>query len=219
MREDVLHSTPKPRQSPWQQFEQLVAPQERSSKNFQHRVQIITQHMGKQWQAHQLAVQKTNQLFSQLLDDLYPLCDTLKNHMALAGIPIDKTGVEVDPDRSVGILSVQWHSISYTIRGNSKPLALNRLGKPPMFSGRIIALAGDFHEMAMDLQSLSFPELLQYELASLYVPDEDTAPAVMRARHMGEEETFFHPMEAARMFLLKTVEMTCGGGVFHEADY
>jgi hypothetical protein len=217
MRDEQLLS--KTRQSPWQQFEQLVAPQERNTKTFQHRVQMISQHMGKQWQSHQQAIQKTNGLFSQLLDDLYPLAESLTNHMAQQGIPTDKIGVEVDPDRSVGILSIQWHTISYTVRGNTKPLALNRLGKSPMFSGRIIALAGDFHEMALDLQSLAFPELLQYELASLYVPDEDTAPAVMRARHMGDEETFFHPMEAARMFLLKTVEMTCGGGVFHEADY
>lgn len=216
MREEVM--TPQQRHA-WQQFEHLVHNSGRNTKAIQNRVQLIAQHMAKQWQSHQQAVNKTTELFNQLLNDLPALCDSFKQHFATLDMPTDKTYVEIDPDRSIGILSIQWHTISYTVRGNSKPFALSRSGRSPMFSGRIIALAGDFHDMALDLQTTDYPDLLQYELASLYVPDEETAPAVMRARHLGEEETFFHPSEAARMFLLKTVEMTCGGGFFHESDY
>jgi hypothetical protein len=217
--EDILTTQHRNGNPAWLQFEQLVNTQGRNAKALNQRVQLIAQHMAQQWQSHTRAVEKTNVLFEQLLNDLEPLCEAFKQHFTQLGLPTSRTYVEIDPDRSVGILSIQWHTISFTVRGNSKPFALSRSDSTPLFSGRIIALVGDFQELAIEMQTTDYPDLLQFELASLYVPDEDTAPAVMRARHLGDEESFFHPGEAARMFLLKTVEMTCGGGFFHETEY
>src|SRR5690606_10968688 len=105
-----------------------------------------------------------------------------------------------------GILNVLWHSLSFTTRGNTKPLALNRPGRTPLFTGRIVALHGDFLTLSGSLQSPSFADLLQHELASLYVPADPGSPAVMRIRHLNGEEHYFHQVDAARLFLLKTTE-------------
>lgn len=191
----------------------------RSSKAMQSRVGLIASHMMKQYQEHEEALRNTNQLFSELLDDLPGLCDCFRESFAERNIPASRVFAEVDADRSVGIVNILWNAISFTARGNTKPLALFRPGRTPIFTGRIVALHGDFQDVSSELQDQEYPAILQYEIASLYVPADKTSPAVMKIKHLGEEEQFLHQADAPRQFLLKTVEMICGGGYFHEKEF
>jgi hypothetical protein len=205
--------------TPWQSFEPLIEPQTRSLKALQNRVGMIANHMVSQWESHEQAIKNAEGVFQALLNDLDPLCDSFRDVFSHRSISGNRVFAEVDADRSIGILSILWHSISFTMRGNTKPFALNRVGRPPLFTGRIVALQGDFHDLALELEDPSYPELLEYEIASLYVPADPTAPAVMKVKHLGEEEQFFHQSEAPRLFLLKTIEMICSGGFYHERDF
>lgn len=187
----------------------------------QQRVDSLAAHMHQQLQAHETAMVNTRQIFDCLLTDLHNFSDCFQEAFVSRLVP-DPDGrspriqVQVDPDRSVGILNILWHAISFTTRGNTKPLALNRPGRPPMFSGRIIALNGDFMDVHSNLQSPYFRDLLEQEIASLFVPADPSAPAVMSIRQRAGEELYFHQADAPRRFLLKVVELVCGGGFFHE---
>jgi hypothetical protein len=191
----------------------------RASKALRNRVNFITSHLFKQLKDHEEALVNTNRLFDQLLDDLDSVCECFREAFTERNIPSSRVFTEIDADRSVGILNILWNTLSYTARGNTKPLALQRTGRPPLFTGRILALHGDFQDVAMELQDQEYPGMLQYEIASLYVPADTTAPAVMTIKHLGDQEHYLHQADAPRMFLLKTIEMVCAGGYFHERDY
>jgi hypothetical protein len=195
----------------------------------QQKVDFLAAHMQKQLKEHEAAMKNTGRVFECLLRDLDNVTACFQEAFLQEGDESGATETEtglwrgeshirsqVDPDRSVGILNILWHAISFTTRGNTKPLALNRPGRPPMFTGRIIALNGDFLDAYSDLQTSSVPELLHQEVASLFVPADSSAPAVMRIKHLSGEELYFHQADAARRFLLKVVEIICGGGFFHE---
>lgn len=190
----------------------------------QQKVDFLAAHMQKQLKEHEAAMQNTCRVFEYLLQDLdnFTACfqEAFQPRVAETETTMwrgeSHIRSQADPDRSVGILNILWHAISFTTRGNTKPLALNRPGRPPMFTGRIIALNGDFLDAYSNLQTSSVPELLHQEVASLFVPADPSAPAVMRIKHLTGEELYFHQADAARRFLLKVVEIICGGGFFHE---
>ena len=196
----------------------------------QQKVDLLAAHMQKQMKEHDAAMSNTHRVFEYLLQDLENFVECFEaafKERALAlgetsetGEPEDLNAPRIqyqgDPDRSVGILRILWHAMSFTTRGNTKPLALNRPGRPPLFTGRIIALNGDFLDSRSPLQTSNFQDLLQHEVASLYVPADPAAPAVMSIKHLANEEVYFHQADAPRRFLLKVVEIICGGGFFHE---
>lgn len=187
-------------------------------KAIQQKVDILAAHMQKQLKEHEAAMRNTCQVFEYLLQDLDNFADCFRE--AFEERQTDGSGSRIqnqtDPDRSVGILHILWHVISFTTRGNTKPLALNRPGRPPLFTGRIIALNGDFLDTRSNLHLASFGDLIHREVASLYVPADPAAPAVMSIKHLAGEELYFHQADAPRRFLLKVVEIICGGGFFHE---
>jgi hypothetical protein len=187
----------------------------------QQKVDLLAAHMYKQQKEHETAMLNTFRVFEYLLQDLdsFAACFKAAFEERLPEVN-DLTSPQIrylaDPDRSVGILHVLWHAISFTTRGNTKPLALNRPGRPPLFTGRIIALQGDFLDTHSNLHPVYFGDLLDQEIASLYVPADPNAPAVMQMKHLNGEELYFHQADAPRRFLLKVVEVVCGGGFFHE---
>lgn len=188
----------------------------------QQKVDSLALHMHKQLQEHEAAMRNTRQVFELLLHDLENFVDCFElafNARISEGQLKHPARIQsqIDPDRSVGILNILWHAISFTTRGNTKPLALNRPGRPPLFTGRIIALSGDFLDARSPLQTANFQNLFQQEIASLFVPADPTAPAVMNIKHRNGEELFFHQADAPRRFLLKVIEVVCGGGFFHES--
>lgn len=190
-------------------------------KAIQQKVDVLAAHMQKQLKEHEAAMRNTHQVFEYLLQDMENFVECFQSAFeSRSPEELERLGPRIrsqaDPDRSVGILQILWHAISFTTRGNTKPLALNRPGRPPAFTGRIIALNGDFLDTRSNLHAASFPELLHQEIASLYIPADPSAPAVMSIKHLSGEELYFHQADAPRKFLLKVVEIVCGGGFFHE---
>jgi hypothetical protein len=187
----------------------------------QQKVDLLAAHMQKQLKEHDAAMRNTHQVFEYLLQDLENFVECFDvafkaRASETEALHAPRIQYQADPDRSVGILRILWHAMSFTTRGNTKPLALNRPGRAPLFTGRIIALNGDFLDSRSNLQTANFHELLQHEVASLYVPADPVAPAVMSIKHLAGEEVYFHQADAPRRFLLKVVEIICGGGFFHE---
>ncbi|WP_303672708.1 hypothetical protein [Vampirovibrio chlorellavorus] len=190
-------------------------------KAIQQKVDMLAAHMQKQLSEHEAAMRNTHQVFDYLLQDMENFVECFQSafearHLEGKEAQLPRIRSQMDPDRSVGILQILWHAISFTTRGNTKPLALNRPGRPPVFTGRIIALNGDFLDTRSNLHAASFSELIHQEIASLYIPADPTAPAVMSMKHLSGEEIYFHQADAPRRFLLKVVEIVCGGGFFHE---
>ena len=176
----------------------------------------LTGQMTAQWRAHEQAMRRTQHVFDAVLLSLEHACDTFKINFAEQSMPAERVYCRVDADRSVGMINLLWHTVSFTTRGNTKPMATARYGKAPMFTGRIVALQGDFLELATDPSIQTFGDMLQNEVASLYVTGDPDAPAILTIRHLGDEEHLLDPTEAAERFLMKTLQMVCSGGYFHE---
>lgn len=180
------------------------------------RVNLITGHMYKQYLEHIQATQNTSEMFNRILNDMDDVSKQLKDSFIQRNIPASNVFYEVDADKSVGIMNILWHSISLTTRGNTRPQALYRKDCPPMFCGRILALNGNFQDASLDIQDQEYPDILKCEIASLFIPADSTADAIIKVRHLGDVEYAVNPIDASREFLLKVIEIICGGGFFHE---
>ena len=198
--------------------QQLAAPGEASQNGtlISQKMALLANHMSQQQYQHQHAVANCNRLFAHLLDDLPAFVEAFQAAFATKNIGGEQIYCQIDPDRSVGILRVLWHTLSFTTRGNSQPLALARHGRDPVFTGRILCVRGDFQDLSLLWDPQQFSDLLPFEIASLFVPADETQPAIMTVPHLGDTEAYFHQADAARLFLLRTVELVCGGGFLHE---
>ncbi|MCK7521092.1 MAG: hypothetical protein MZV64_27080 [Ignavibacteriales bacterium] len=108
------------------------------------RIGLIVSHMYKQYKEHQQANLNTTVMFNKILKDMQEITGTIKDSFISRGIASPRVFCEIDADKSVGILNILWHCISFTTRGNTKPQALFRENNTPLFTGRILALNGDF---------------------------------------------------------------------------
>lgn len=183
------------------------------------RINLIASHMFKQYKEHKEASLNTTKMFYRILKDLEEITLNIKESFDSRGINPSQIFCEIDADKSVGILNILWHSISFTTRGNTKPQALFREEKSPLFTGRIIALNGDFHDASLELQDQEYPDILSCEIASLYIPADETATCVLKINHLGNKEILLNPVDAPKQFLLKSIEIICGGGIYHEEVY
>jgi len=196
----------------------LVMPGEASQNGqlISQKMALLANHMSHQRSQHDAAVANCNRLFNHLLDDLPAFTYGFHQAFAPKGIGSEQIYHHHDPDRSVGILRVLWHTLSFTTRGNTQPLALSRAGRDPVFTGRILCVRGDFQDLSLLWDPQQFSDFLPFEIASLFVPADEAQPAVMTIPHLGDAEEYFHQADAARLFLLRTVELVCGGGFLHE---
>ncbi|MGE0199889.1 MAG: hypothetical protein AB7P76_02840 [Candidatus Melainabacteria bacterium] len=194
---------------------------------YQQKVDALTQYMVGQASDYERALANTDRIFHRVLDELQLFVESFRGALVQRMQPLieqdrvpsmleGRLTVQTDADRSVGILNLLWQTLSLTTRGGVKPLAYGRPGRPPVFAGRILAFHGDYLDPHGPLQTQNYPAVLQHEIASLYVPADPVSPAFMKIRHRPEEEIYFTQQEAARQFVLRVVEMTCGGGFFHE---
>jgi len=87
-----------------------------------------------------------------------------------------------------------------------------------MFSGRIMAISGNYNELMEGITSRSdmMAKLLDAEVASLFVPADKTQNSIFKIRHLSNREFFLNSSDAAREFVLKVIETICGGGLYHE---
>ncbi len=182
------------------------------------RINIVASHMFKQYKEHLQASSNTSRMFKRILEDMEEITEHLQKAFDLRGVSKTQIFSETDADKSVGILNILWHCISFTTRGNTKPQALYREDGEPLFTGRILALNGDFQDAALDIQDQEYPDILQCEIASLYVPADTTAPAIMKVKHLGNKEFQVNQIDAPKQFLLRVIEIICGGGIYHEDD-
>ncbi len=180
------------------------------------RINLVTSHMFKQYKEHIEATENTKKLFEKLLQEMQEITEKLRQCFEKRNIPANSALCQIDADRSVGVINVLWNSLSFTTRGNTNPQALYRNEENPLFTGRILALNGNFHDASLDIQDQEYPDILECEVASLYVPADETVPAIMKIRHLGDKEFFLNQCDAPREFLMRSVEIICCGGVYHE---
>ncbi len=190
----------------------------RKSTLIQERIGLVSTHMYKQFLDYQHATMNTTEIFSEMVDNLKVISDSLKQSFASRGITTENIYVEHDKDKTVVIIHILWHVISLTSRCNFEPQALYREGASPMFSGRIMAINGDYNELLEGKKSRNeiMEVLLDKEVASLYVPADKSQNSIFKIRHLANREFFLNSTDASREFVLKIIETVCGGGLYHE---
>ncbi len=189
----------------------------RKSSVIQERMNLVSTHMYKQFLEYQNAVLNTNEMFIKMIEHVHLTVDYLKQSFVSRGISSQKIYYEIDKNKTTAKLNILWHGISFTVRSNDKPQALFREGKEPLFSGRIIAVKGNISKMKKNGEfDPDFQLILENEVASLFVPAEKQEPAIIKIRHIGNREFPLNQTDAPREFLLKVIEIICGGGVYHE---
>ena len=190
----------------------------RKSTLIQERIGLVSSHMYKQFLDYQHATLNTTEIFAEMINNLKAISDTLKQSFASRGITTENIYVEHDKDKSVVVINILWHTISLTTRCNYEPQALYREGTSPMFSGRIMAINGNYNELMEGIKSRNemMQILLDKEVASLFVPADKTQNSIFKIRHLANREFFLNSSDASREFVLKVVETICGGGLYHE---
>jgi len=190
----------------------------RKSSLIQERIGLVSTHMYKQFLDYQHATMNTTEIFSEMIDNLKAIADSLKQSFASRGITTENIYVEHDKEKSIVIINILWHTISFTTRCNYEPQALFREGNTPMFSGRIMAISGNYNELMDGITSRSemMAKLLDTEVASLFIPADKTQNSIFKIRHLANREFFLNSSDAAREFVLKVIETICGGGLYHE---
>ena len=184
----------------------------RKSTLIQERIGLVSTHMYKQFLDYQHATMNTT-------DNLKATADSLKQSFAARGVTTENIYVNHDKDKTVVVINILWHTISLTTRCNYEPQALFRESAPPMFSGRIMAINGNYNELMEGITSRSdmMQVLLDKEVASLFVPADKTQNSIFKIRHLANREFFLNSSDASREFVLKVIETICGGGLYHEA--
>ena len=190
----------------------------RKSSLIQERVGLVSTHMYKQFLDYQHATLNTTEIFAEMIDNLKAIADSLKQSFVSRGITAQNISVEHDKDKSVVVINILWHTISLTTRCNFEPQALYREGASPMFSGRIMAINGNYNELTEGKKNRSdiMEILLEKEIASLFVPADKSQNSIFKIRHLPNREFFLNSTDASREFVLKIIETVCGGGVYHE---
>lgn len=186
----------------------------RKSSVIQERVNLVSTHMYKQFLDYQNATVNTNEMFLRMVDDLKTVIQSLKDSFAARGVTTQNIFLEVDAQKTVAILNIFWRKISFTTRCNFQPQALFRENELPLFSGRIMALNGNYHEVMKDQDDMQ--ALLDCEIASLFVPADKTQNTIIKIKHLSNREFYLNQMDSPREFALKVVETVCGGGLYHE---
>lgn len=190
----------------------------RKSSLIQERIGLVSTHMYKQFLDYQHATLNTTEIFAEMIDNLKAITDSLKQSFSARGITTENIYIEHDKDKSVVVINILWHTISLTTRCNYEPQALFREGASPMFSGRIMAINGNYNELMEGVKSRHemMEILLDKEVASLFVPADKTQNSIFKIRHLSNREFFLNNTDASREFVLKIIETVCGGGLYHE---
>lgn len=188
----------------------------RKSTVIQERVNLVSTHMYKQFLDYQHANMNTNEAFLRMIDDLQAVVETLKQSFASRGVTTQNIYLEVDAQKTVAVINILWHKISFTTRCNYQPQAFFRENDAPLFSCRIMAIRGNYHELMKNVHEDEMQVLLDNEVASLFVPAEKIQSTIITIKHLANKEFYLNPMDAPREFVLKVVETICGGGVYHE---
>ena len=189
----------------------------RKSALIQERVNLVSSHMYKQFLDYSHATVNTNKIFALMNDNLAEIVETLKDGFSSRGVTTQNIYLETDIQKSVTVVNILWQKMSFTTRCNFQPQALYREVGPHIFSGRIMAIKGNYNDLMAGVTNHDdeMERLLENEIASLYVPAEINQNAVMKIKHLSNREFLLNPVDAPREFPLKVVETVCGGGLYH----
>lgn len=188
----------------------------RKSSVIQERVGLVSTHMYKQFLDYQNATVNTNEMFLRMVDDLKTVIQSLKDSFVARGVTTQNIYLEVDTQKTVAVLNIFWRKISFTTRCNFQPQALFRENDLPLFSGRIMAINGNYYEVMKTKDQDDMQALLDCEIASLFVPADKTQNTIIKIKHLSNREFYLNQMDSPREFALKVVETVCGGGLYHE---
>ncbi|MBE7709002.1 MAG: hypothetical protein E7Z93_00995 [Cyanobacteria bacterium SIG32] len=190
----------------------------RKSSLIQERVNLVSTHMYKQFLDYQHANVNTNEIFIRMIDNLQAVAENLKQSFSSRGITTQNIYVDTDPQKSVAIINILWHKISFTTRCNHQPQALYRESGEHLFSGRIMAVRGNYNELMQGVKDHDdeMGRLLENEVASLFIPAEQNQNSILKIKHLSNREFYLNQLDAPREFVLKVVETICGGGFYHE---
>lgn len=191
----------------------------RKSSVIQERMNLVSTHMYKQFLEYQHSNINMAEVFLKMLENMNMTVEFLKQSFNARGVSAQNIHYELDSSKNIAVLNILWHTISFITNVNSKPQALQRENGIPLFTGRIMALKGDYHKIVLDNKEDYTQALLEHEVASLYVPAEKTEAAIIKVKHRGNTELPINQMEAPREFLLKVIEIICGGGLYHEESF
>lgn len=183
----------------------------------QERVELVSSHMYKQFLDYQHSTVNANDTFSRMVDCLELVSNNLKQSFSSRGVTTQNIYVDSDSLKSVAVINILWHKMSFTTRCNFKPQALFREDGRHVFSNRIMAIKGNYNEIIQDAKDRDeeMVRLLDKEIASLYVPADQGNKCVFKIKHNGQEFTL-NQTDAPREVVLKVVEIVCGGGLYHE---
>ncbi len=183
----------------------------------QQRVELVSSHMYKQFLDYQHATVNTNNIFSDMISCLELVAENLKQSFSSRGVTTQNIYVEADSLKSIAIINILWHKISFTTKCNFQPQALYREDGRHVSANRIMALRGNYHDIIKDAKDKEdeIVKLLENEIASLYVPPDQTQKCIFKIKHSGQE-FILNQTDAPRDVVLKVIETVCGGGVYHQ---
>lgn len=186
----------------------------------QQRAGLVAVYMYKQFIEFHQATVNTNDMFSKILENLSVVLEYLKQSLNIRNVPVQNVNCTIDSTKTLAIVNVLWHTISFTCRFNISPKALPQKNGSPLFCGRIFAINGDFTKLIKeeDDYEKQMDILLANEIASLYIPAEKNQGTTMTIRHKGNQELYISQLDAPREFLLKVIEIVCAGGEFHKQN-
>ena len=190
----------------------------RKNSLIQERVGLVSTHMYKQFLDYQKATVNTSDIFNESINNLKIIVDSLKKSFSSRGVSAQNIFIEHDSQKTILTMNILWHKISFTTRCNFEPQALFRESNQPLFSGRIMAINGNYYEImegAKDRKE-EMKRLLDNEVASIFIPANKMENAIFKIKHLSNREFFLNHQDAAREFPLKVLETICGGGVYHE---
>ncbi|MBQ7450902.1 hypothetical protein IJS77_05735 [bacterium] len=186
----------------------------RKSTIIQERINLISTHMYKQYLEYEKSMLNMNEVFSKMKSNIGVIIDSLKQSFSSRGIATQNINYEIDSSGTVIVINILWHQISILIRYNDFPQALKR-EEERMFASRIIAIQGNYFEILKKVKDNDIEPILEFETASLYIPSEKSKPAIMKIKGLNKESPQSQ-IDAPRDFLLKVIELVCGGGLEHK---
>lgn len=181
------------------------------------RVSEVTAYMYKQFCDYQHINENTSEIFANMANVAKEVVEQLKQSFASRGVATENIWVKFDTKVPAIIINVFWLQYSITMRCNFKPQALFREGSTSLYSGRIMAVKGDYFVAVANAKTpdAEMACLLDKELASLYVPANKMENAIIKARY-GSKEIPLNQTDAGREFVLKITESIVTDTMYHE---
>lgn len=186
----------------------------------QDRVELLSTHMYKQFLNYQHATVNTNDIFSRMIDCLNIVAENMKQSFSSRGVSVQNIYVESDAVKSVSVINVLWKTISFTTRCNFEPQVLSRDDGRNIPSNRIMALKGNYNDIMQGVKDHDdeVARLLENEIASLYIPPDETQKCIFKIKFTGQE-FMLNQTDAPREFVLKVVENICGSNEYHKEGF